>query len=188
MTADIPLFSYGTLQRRDVQLATYRRPLDGSPDALVGYRLEVIPDRDPDAVPTAVPRRRLREELLRAVGADPADRAPVAASGGKEAYRDLRIAYRQWITDLADFYGLNLLLAETSATSGGLDSLLAPVRTLKKAQDLAARAFGAKHTFFVTNGTSTANASTFTVADGRELIAGSSGTGAPGDGAGVRSK
>ena len=38
------------------------------------------------------------------------------------------------------------------------------------------------------NGTSTANASTFTVADGRELIAGSSGTGAPGDGAGVRSK
>ena len=63
----------------------------------------------------------------------------------------------KWITDLADFYGLNLLLAETSATSGGLDSLLAPVRTLKKAQELAARAFGAKHTFFVTNGTSTAN-------------------------------
>ena len=32
----------------------------------------------------------------------------------------------KWIRDLADFYGLNLLLAETSATSGGLDSLLAP--------------------------------------------------------------
>ncbi len=63
----------------------------------------------------------------------------------------------KWITDLADFYGLNLLLAETTATSGGLDSLLAPVHTLKKAQELAARAFGAKHTFFVTNGTSTAN-------------------------------
>ncbi|MBN9613864.1 MAG: ornithine decarboxylase, partial [Actinobacteria bacterium] len=39
----------------------------------------------------------------------------------------------------------------------GLVSLLAPVRTLKKAQELAARAFGAKHTFFVTSGTSTAN-------------------------------
>ena len=50
MTADIPLFSYGTLQRRDVQLATYGRPLDGSHDALLGYRLEVLPDRDPDAV------------------------------------------------------------------------------------------------------------------------------------------
>lgn len=63
----------------------------------------------------------------------------------------------KWIRDLADFYGLNLLLAETSATSGGLDSLLAPVGAIKKAQSLAARAFGAKQTYFVTNGTSTAN-------------------------------
>lgn len=50
MSADIPLFSYGTLQRRDVQLATYGRPLEGTPDTLIGYRLEVLPDRDPDAV------------------------------------------------------------------------------------------------------------------------------------------
>ncbi|GGA57092.1 amino acid decarboxylase [Pseudoclavibacter endophyticus] len=63
----------------------------------------------------------------------------------------------KWIRDMADFYGLNLLLAETSATSGGLDSLLAPVHTLKKAQELAARAFHSDTTWFVTNGTSTAN-------------------------------
>src|SRR5699024_3115381 len=61
----------------------------------------------------------------------------------------------KWIGDFVDFYGLNLLLAESSATSGELDSLLAPVNTLKKAQLLAARAFGAKRTYFVTNGTST---------------------------------
>ncbi|MBC9928331.1 aminotransferase class I/II-fold pyridoxal phosphate-dependent enzyme [Leucobacter sp. cx-169] len=67
------------------------------------------------------------------------------------------VAGSKWIRDMVDFYGLNLLLAETSATSGGLDSLLAPVHTLKKAQELAARAFGSKQTFFVTNGTSTAN-------------------------------
>ncbi len=48
--ATIPLFSYGTLQRRDVQLATYGRLLEGSPDALLGHRLEVLPDRDPNAV------------------------------------------------------------------------------------------------------------------------------------------
>jgi hypothetical protein len=48
--ADIALFSYGTLQMREVQLANYGRPLDGAPDALVGYRLEVLPDRDPNAV------------------------------------------------------------------------------------------------------------------------------------------
>ncbi|MDR6684783.1 arginine decarboxylase [Arthrobacter sp. 1088] len=62
-----------------------------------------------------------------------------------------------WIRDMADFYGTNLLLAETSATSGGLDSLLDPHGSIKQAQDLAARAFGAQRTYFVTNGTSTAN-------------------------------
>ena len=50
MKADIPLFSYGTLQLREVQLANYGRELDGSPDALVGYRMITLPDRDPDAV------------------------------------------------------------------------------------------------------------------------------------------
>jgi len=84
-------------------------------------------------------------------------RRPVGVFHALPIARGGSVVGSKWITDLADFYGLNLLLAETSATSGGLDSLLAPVRTLKKAQDLAARAFGAKHTFFVTNGTSTAN-------------------------------
>ena len=62
-----------------------------------------------------------------------------------------------WIHQMSDFYGLNIFLAETSATSGGLDSLLDPSGPIKKAQQLAARAFGAEQTFFVTNGTSTAN-------------------------------
>ncbi|HMC96489.1 MAG TPA: hypothetical protein VKG92_02465, partial [Flavobacteriales bacterium] len=63
----------------------------------------------------------------------------------------------RWIQDFGDFYGRNLFLAETSATTGGLDSLLQPTGPLKKAQELAARAFGAQHTFFATNGTSTTN-------------------------------
>ena len=84
-------------------------------------------------------------------------RRPVGVFHALPVARGGSVVASKWIKDLADFYGLNLLLAETSATSGGLDSLLAPVRTLKKAQDLAARAYGAKHTFFVTNGTSTAN-------------------------------
>ncbi len=62
-----------------------------------------------------------------------------------------------WIRDMSEFYGRNIFLAETSATTGGLDSLLQPTGPLKTAQQLAARAFGAEHTFFVTNGTSTAN-------------------------------
>jgi arginine/lysine/ornithine decarboxylase len=62
-----------------------------------------------------------------------------------------------WIRDMGKFYGLNLFLAESSATTGGLDSLLEPTGNIKVAQTKAARAFGADHAFFVTNGTSTSN-------------------------------
>ncbi|HMQ68059.1 MAG TPA: ornithine decarboxylase [Ignavibacteria bacterium] len=63
----------------------------------------------------------------------------------------------RWITDFGEFYGRNMFLAETSATTGGLDSLLQPTGPLKKAQEMAGKAYGSQHTFFVTNGTSTAN-------------------------------
>ena len=62
-----------------------------------------------------------------------------------------------WIRDMADFYGLEIFLAETSATSGGLDSLLEPTGPLREAQQFAAETFGSRQTYFVTNGTSTAN-------------------------------
>ncbi len=62
-----------------------------------------------------------------------------------------------WIRDMGEFYGPNLFLAESSATTGGLDSLLEPTGNIKNAQDKAARAFGADRVFFVTNGTSTSN-------------------------------
>jgi arginine decarboxylase len=71
--------------------------------------------------------------------------------------RGKSIARSHWIQDMGEFYGANIFLAETSATSGGLDSLLEPQGPIKKAQELAARAFGAKQTFFATNGTSTCN-------------------------------
>ncbi len=62
-----------------------------------------------------------------------------------------------WIKDFGNFYGRNVFLAETSSTTGGLDSLLQPTGPLKKAQEMAAKAYGSEYTFFVTNGTSTAN-------------------------------
>ena len=44
------LFSYGTLQTESVQLSTFGRRLDGSPDALLGYRLRMIKIEDQDFV------------------------------------------------------------------------------------------------------------------------------------------
>ncbi|RJS17696.1 amino acid decarboxylase [Corallococcus sp. H22C18031201] len=63
----------------------------------------------------------------------------------------------KWIRDMGDFYGPNIFMAESSSTSGGLDSLLEPTGAIKRAQEKAARAFGAQRSWFVTNGTSTSN-------------------------------
>lgn len=71
--------------------------------------------------------------------------------------RGKSITRSHWIQDMGAFYGPNIFLAETSATSGGLDSLLEPHGPIKEAQELASRAFGSKQTFFATNGTSTCN-------------------------------
>ncbi len=62
-----------------------------------------------------------------------------------------------WLQDMIDFYGPTLFNAETSSTQGGLDSLLDPKGAIKQAHDKAAVTFGFHKTFFVTNGTSTAN-------------------------------
>jgi gamma-glutamyl AIG2-like cyclotransferase len=40
------LFSYGTLQTEPVQLSIFGRKLEGKPDALVGYRLQLIQVQD----------------------------------------------------------------------------------------------------------------------------------------------
>ncbi|RMF34853.1 MAG: ornithine decarboxylase, partial [Alphaproteobacteria bacterium] len=71
--------------------------------------------------------------------------------------RGKSISRSHWIQDMGAFYGPNIFLAETSATSGGLDSLLEPRGPIKEAQEAASRAFGSRQTYFATNGTSTCN-------------------------------
>ena len=44
------LFTYGTLQLEEVQLATFGRKLEGKPDVLIGYRLVKITIEDKDFV------------------------------------------------------------------------------------------------------------------------------------------
>lgn len=82
---------------------------------------------------------------------------PVSTFHALPIARGKSVFKSDWIKDMGEFYGRNLFLAESSATTGGLDSLLEPTGNIKKAQDKAARAFGADHCFFVTNGTSTSN-------------------------------
>jgi arginine decarboxylase len=82
---------------------------------------------------------------------------PIGTFHALPVARGKSIFKSNWIRDMGRFYGLNLFLAESSATTGGLDSLLEPTGNIKLAQEKAARAFGADRAFFVTNGTSTSN-------------------------------
>ncbi len=62
-----------------------------------------------------------------------------------------------WVADFYRMMGEHIFNTDLSVSVQSLDSLLEPHSVIQEAQDLAAEAFGARHTFFVTNGTSTAN-------------------------------
>ena len=62
-----------------------------------------------------------------------------------------------WVGDFHDFVGEQMLRADLSVSVPMLDSLLHPTGVIAESQKLAAKAFGAKKTYFATNGTSTAN-------------------------------
>ena len=62
-----------------------------------------------------------------------------------------------WVSDFYHFLGEHIFSADLSVSVQVLDSLLEPHSIIQEAQDLAATAFGARKTFFATNGTSTAN-------------------------------
>src|SRR6478672_9077835 len=83
--------------------------------------------------------------------------APVGQFHALPVARGASIFNSKSLQDMGEFYGRNIFMAETSSTSGGLDSLLDPHGTLKQAMDKAASTWCAQQTYFVTNGTSTAN-------------------------------
>jgi arginine decarboxylase len=83
--------------------------------------------------------------------------APVGQFHALPVARGASIFNSKSLQDMGEFYGRNIFMAETSSTSGGLDSLLDPHGNIKKAMDKAALTWNANHTYFVTNGTSTAN-------------------------------
>ena len=62
-----------------------------------------------------------------------------------------------WVADFHDFVGEEMLRADLSVSVPQLDSLLHPTGVIAQSQRLAAKAFGARQTYFATNGTSTSN-------------------------------
>ena len=62
-----------------------------------------------------------------------------------------------WANEFYEFMGEHVFDADLSVSVKALDSLMEPTGVIAEAQQMAARAFGARRTFFATNGTSTAN-------------------------------
>ena len=77
-----------------------------------------------------------------------------------------------WINDFYDFMGEHIFDADLSVSVPMLDSLMEPRGVIAEAQAMAAKAFGARQTFFATNGTSTANKVIFQtiLAPGEKLL------------------
>lgn len=48
--AQVPLFSYGTLRQENVQMASFGRLLEGTPDSLSGFATVMIRINDPEVV------------------------------------------------------------------------------------------------------------------------------------------
>jgi len=68
----VALFSYGTLQQPNVQLATFGRLLEGRPDALPGFVLAPLTISDPTVIATS----GLSVHTIACPTGDPADRIP----------------------------------------------------------------------------------------------------------------
>ena len=77
-----------------------------------------------------------------------------------------------WVSDFYEFIGEHIFRADLSVSVPMLDSLMEPAGVIAEAQKIAAQAFGARRTFFATNGTSTANKVIFQtlLAPGNKLL------------------
>ncbi|SDY64620.1 aminotransferase class I/II-fold pyridoxal phosphate-dependent enzyme [Nitrosomonas sp. Nm58] len=77
-----------------------------------------------------------------------------------------------WVSDFYEFIGEHIFRADLSVSVPMLDSLMEPTGVIAEAQKIAAKAFGARRTFFATNGTSTANKVIFQtlLAPGEKLL------------------
>jgi arginine decarboxylase len=77
-----------------------------------------------------------------------------------------------WVNDFYEFMGEHVFDADLSVSVPMLDSLMEPKGVIGEAQAMAAKAFGARRTYFATNGTSTANKVIFQtlLAPGEKLL------------------
>jgi len=72
VTANIRLFSYGTLQLEQVQLETFGRKLEGNANALLGFKQTLVEIRDPEVL--KISGERFHPIVV--ASSDPTDQVP----------------------------------------------------------------------------------------------------------------
>jgi arginine decarboxylase len=107
--------------------------------------------------------RRLRSAIARRERTPFADTLRDYVEGARDAWHTPGhssgdgLRNSPWVSDFYRMMGEHVFNADLSVSVQELDSLLDPSHVIQSAQDLAAQAFGARRTFFVTGGTSMAN-------------------------------
>lgn len=118
-------------------------------------------DRDETRSDTVL--RRLRRAIARRARTPFADTLRDYVEGARDAWHTPGhssgdgLRESPWVADFYRLMGEHVFNADLSVSVRELDSLLEPSHVIQAAQDLAAAAFGARRTFFVTGGTSMAN-------------------------------
>ncbi|MEH6609795.1 MAG: ornithine decarboxylase [Halioglobus sp.] len=132
----------------------------GLNSTLAGLGVEIF-DRREENFPQIY--RQIQSVVLRRAATPFADTLRDYVHGGRDAWHtpghsggdSLRDS--PWVGDFIGMMGEHIFSTDLSVSVQVLDSLLEPHSVIQESQALAAKAFGADHTFFVTNGTSTAN-------------------------------
>ncbi len=118
---------------------------------------------DRDEPRAGVLLRRLRSAIARRARTPFADTLREYVEGARDAWHTPGhssgdgLRESPWVADFYRLMGEHVFNADLSVSVQELDSLLEPSHVIQEAQDLAADAFGARRTFFVTGGTSMAN-------------------------------
>ena len=129
-------------ESEDIESFFFKDEVISDPEAILGYMINDFDDRSETPFWTAY-RRYVGESN---------DSWHTPGHSGGSSFRN-----SPYIKDFYQFYGRNVFVGDLSVSVDSLGSLSDSTNTIGRAQESAAATFEVKHTYFVTNGSSTSN-------------------------------
>ena len=129
-------------ESEEIESFFFKDEVISDPEAILGYMINDFDDRSETPFWTAY-RRYVGESN---------DSWHTPGHSGGSSFRN-----SPYIKDFYQFYGRNVFVGDLSVSVDSLGSLSDSTNTIGRAQESAAATFEVKHTYFVTNGSSTSN-------------------------------